>query len=292
MKKKNKEPQGAKMVLPGWMASYADMFTVLMVFFVLMFAMSQIDEQLFRDFIVSFNPARAADFSVFDGSDGGLNTDMGADILPDIEVPPEAGMEGDEGGIGPEVPENLGGNEGIGDTVSDLMNTFATYMAENPPGEGQGDDVIPPIEFTEGETYIRVEFDGGVFFNSGQAILTPAARATLDYLGPIIRTFSENGNGIIVEGHTDNQPISGGVFTSNWALSGARASTVVEYLVRNFDIDVQMIAGLGRGEYFPVADNSTEEGRRQNRRVEIKIFDTNTTQGGAIGGWFRIPGTF
>jgi len=290
--KKKKSAAGGPKGVAGWMASYADMVTVLMAFFILLFAMSQIDEDLFERFIISFNPARAEDFRVLPGG-GGLLVDQESGILPNIEEPPPAGAEGDDGGVGDVDPEFWGGQEHQGDAIGDMMNTFMTYMADILQLSDLEDGVLPDgIEV--GENYFRINIDefGGVSFAPGQARLTPAAIATLDYFGPMLRGFTERNQGIIVEGHTDNVPISSAVFPTNWTLSSVRASTVVEYLVANFDIPVYMIAGLGRGEYFPIADNETVEGRAQNRRVEIKIFTQEFTTGGAVGRWFSIPGTY
>lgn len=284
-KKKSDGPKG----VAGWMATYADMVTLMMAFFIMLFAMSQIDQQLFEQFIVAFNPARAEDFMPFAGG-GDIFAQEGADILPYVVPPPEPGAEGYVGGIGPDEPIQDGGFEPEGDAVGDMHNTFMTYLAEHLPiADGES-----PFDVTVGENYLRInirEEFGGVFFASGQARLMPAAISVLDDIGPMLLQFAEDGHGIVIEGHTDNQPINTLAFPSNWTLSGARASSVVEHLVRNWGIDVRMIAGLGRGEHFPIATNDTVEGRAQNRRVKIKIFTQYVTQGGAIGSWFNIPGT-
>ncbi|MCL2197713.1 MAG: flagellar motor protein MotB [Defluviitaleaceae bacterium] len=288
---KNKPKDDPNKVLPGWMASYADMFTVLMAFFVLLFAMSQIDEDLFERFIVSFNPARAEDFSPMHGRQGDVFAQMGEGIMPEVVPPPEPGATGDEEGQGEADPEGAGGREHEGDAVGDMMNTFRTYMAENLPSDDQ--DRQFEIDVTEGENYIRIDIGehDGVFFNSGQARLTPSGINVLNYLGPMLANFASTGHGIIIEGHTDDRPINTAAFPSNITLSGARASSAVEHLTTHFDIPFNMIAGIGRGEHFPVATNETEAGRAANRRVEIKVFTSQTTEGGPVSGWFQIPGT-
>lgn len=290
MGKHKKEKSGPKMVLPGWMASYADMFTVLMVFFVLLFSMSHIDQDLFDRFIASFGPDRQTDFSPIQHGAGDIAMLDGAGIMDEVEPSPPAGAEGDYGGTGEIPPLHMGGHQPIGDTVGDLMNTFRMYMATEAPG-GEGDYPIPVPE--PGDGYMRINIDdaGGVFFDSARATLTTDAVRTLHSLGPMMRTFVENGNGIVIEGHTDNRPINTAHFPSNWELSGARAASVVRFFVDNYDVDVHMIAGLGRGEFFPVNPENNPEAWAQNRRVEIKIFTLDEMHTGPIGGWFRIPGT-
>jgi flagellar motor protein MotB len=212
--------------------------------------------------------------------------------MPEIEPPPPAGVVGDDEGTGEDDPvEWLGGDQAEGDAVGDMLNTFMTYMAnELPPGEHGY-----PIEVVAGENYVRINIQDitgdDVLFGSAQARLTPAARAALDILGPLLSTFAADGHGIIIEGHTDDRPINTPAFPSNWSLSGARAMSVVEHFVDNWGIDVHMIAGIGRGEHFPIDTNDTAEGRAANRRVEIKVFTREATVQGPVGGWFTIPGT-
>ena len=284
MKRKKKGADGFK-GLPGWMASYADMFTVLMAFFVLLFAMSVIEEDLFQQFIMSFNPARIDDF-IDVGAGGDIIIDVGQGLFP-MEPPPPVVPADDE-----EVPGDQdipGGEDGIdvmGDTIGDMMNTFRTYMAQYEWGEG----LEPDIE--AGENFIQITLPGGedgMLFDSGQAILLDGAREVLSMLAPLLEEFVAQGHGIIVEGHTDWVPMSpGSIFPTNWELSSARATAVVRYLVDNWEIPPTAISPIGRGEYFPIADNTTVEGRALNRRVEIKVFEQDVI-GGAIGAWWAIP---
>ena len=288
MKKKKKAVSNTGKVLPGWMASYADMFTVLMAFFVLMFAASTIDREWFDQMAQSLRRDAADIILTIDGGGGDLAIDMGEGILPESPPPPPAGEGGDdyEGG--------LGGDEGAGDVVGDMLNTFMTYMAENIPGNGEsgfGSLNIDPYDVVVGENFIRIPFDSdGMLFNSGDANLLPAGREALNFLAPLLQYFVSIGHGIVVEGHTDNVPMTGAVITSNWALSSLRASNIVEYLVETWGINPDAITGSGRGEHFPIADNDTPEGRARNRRVEILVFERpEGTESGLVGGMWTIP---
>jgi chemotaxis protein MotB len=295
MKKKKAEgPKG----LPGWMASYADMVTVLMTFFILMFALSQVDEELWEAFLSSWNPNRAVAATIFLGEGGGLLTDFGDGILPDQPPPPEpitgdGEEEGDaETSVGGEEDEGgLGGIETEGDTVGDMLNTFRTYMA---PYEllQQGQEAMFTFDVDEGNNFLRITLPAGqdgLLFNSGQIDLLPGAVEALRILGPILEEFAMEGRGIIVEGHTDNIPVNiANPFRTNTILSSGRAASVVDFLKANWNIHPDLIIPVGRGEDFPVADNGTVEGRAQNRRVEIKVFTSDVT-GGAIGSWWMIP---
>ena len=94
----------------------------------------------------------------------------------------------------------------------------------------------------------------------------------MNQLGIILQRFSD---GVIeIEGHTDNVPMSGSKYSNNDELSSGRALSVFYFLKENTTLDITKIKHSGRGEYDPVADNSTEEGRAKNRRVVIKIYNS------------------
>ncbi len=111
-----------------------------------------------------------------------------------------------------------------------------------------------------------------VFFGSGSADLTDQMRSEMGKLMPVLRKLAEK-HDIVVEGHTDNIPITTRQFASNWELSTARATNVVKYMINN-GFDPQRLAAVGYGEYHPIVPNDTPADRRKNRRVVFFVKNT------------------
>ena len=113
--------------------------------------------------------------------------------------------------------------------------------------------------------------NGGVLFDSGKAELTPQALTLLDKVADALIEY--DGNIITVEGHTDNVPINTSLYPNNMMLSLYRAYSVFDFFVSNKGFSDQTMTSSGRGDAVPIADNGTPEGRAQNRRVEIKVYN-------------------
>jgi chemotaxis protein MotB len=116
------------------------------------------------------------------------------------------------------------------------------------------------------------------FFNSGQAELLPGAAEKIE---KIAKVLSKPGLEIRVEGDSDNQPIHNDQFRSNWELSTARAMAVLRLLVDDAGFDPKKLSASGYGEFRPVADNATPEGRRMNRRVDLVVVQSRLTTSAA-----------
>jgi chemotaxis protein MotB len=124
------------------------------------------------------------------------------------------------------------------------------------------------VDFTA--QYVQLTLKGALLFDSGSTELKDEAKPVLDQVGVILQKYAEGT--IEIEGHTDNVPMSGAKYSNNDELSSGRALSVFNYLLSVTDLDPANIKHAGRGEYVPIADNSTAEGRAKNRRVEIKIY--------------------
>jgi chemotaxis protein MotB len=113
------------------------------------------------------------------------------------------------------------------------------------------------------------------FFNSGSAELKSGST---EVLGDLAEVFQPYANRCRVEGHTDDVPIRGVRFASNWDLSAARATGLVKELVRSYGVDPTRISATGYGEYQPLADNVSADGRTKNRRVDIVIMSSDAAR--------------
>ena len=233
-----------------WLVSYADFMTLLFAFFVVLFAATYRDNQSIRKL------ARAIH--------NGFQT-MGAF---------SADESGSGGAYSTETPN-------ADDNTSRVQNDKTPIQ---PASAGSVEDMLKlrkELEAAMGqelenhEVVLQVTPEGFVislkelgFFNSGQAELLPGAAGKIE---KIAKVLSKPGLEIRVEGHSDNQPIHNDQFRSNWELSTARAMAVLRLLVDDAGFDPKKLSASGYGEYRPVADNSTVEGRRMNRRVDLVV---------------------
>ncbi len=244
------KPEEPKKGAPEFMSTYGDMVTLLLCFFVLLFAMSTVDAKKYEQITAAL---AGTPISVIQaaGSEGILEM-LGKGIMemPDVVKTGPAG-EADEDGKG-----NVAKQE-----MAQMAADFQTYMAEN--------NLTDKVEIIQADQYIQLRFESGMFFDLGRAILKQEAMDTLDKISDELRKYPDCD--IRIEGHTDNLPISTIQFPNNLYLSNARAAEAGIYLIDYQGIDPYRVSTQGFGEYRPIDTNDTTEGRSRNRRVEIKI---------------------
>jgi chemotaxis protein MotB len=143
------------------------------------------------------------------------------------------------------------------DVLNKLRKTVADALVNFKPDELS-------VEIKDGKLYVSLQEK--LLFKSGSAAVDPKGKEALQTLAQVLNNTPDIN--VVIEGHTDTVPIRG-KFEDNWALSVARATSIVRVLTNEYAVDSKRIVASGRGEYFPVADNSTPEGRARNRRTEI-----------------------
>ena len=115
---------------------------------------------------------------------------------------------------------------------------------------------------------VRIALTASVFFDSGSSKLKFGALKSLDKIAEILKKSPHR---LMIEGHTDDQPISSGPLTSNWELASLRASTVVRYFIKFHQMDATKLAAISYADQKPLVPNSSDENRAKNRRIEILI---------------------
>ena len=261
-KKQEDPPKGS----PAWMATFSDLMNLLLCFFVLLFAMSNISEEKFREIAASLSSA----FSILNGGESAIGEgqliSMGTSQLNDLdEYYSNMGQSSEETGESiknfQEAIENQKQQEmeNIYDTLSELTSRYNM------------DQELELEMDEEGKNYVMLTMNGQLLFESGRAELTEKGLPILSKVGDILKYFDNNRIAII--GYTDNVKISSGRYKNIRYLSAARAIETAEYLIQEKGFDPARIEYTGRGEQDPIADNSTEAGRAKNRRVEIRIYN-------------------
>jgi chemotaxis protein MotB len=237
MAKKGKHPEHVNH--ERWLVSYADFITLLFAFFVVMFSVSQVDSKKMGRFTESFQHA-----------------------------------------IGIEMPQ--GGSGLMPNEIGPGVETDFKKAAKTTQAQKQALDQLASA--LEEASKIRSELQGMKIVTRGnelvlrlqETVLFPSAADQLrDPAVPVIRAIAEEIRSrpvrVRVEGHTDDRPISNGRYESNWDLSTHRATSVVKELAKSGLIEPERLAAVGYAEYQPIGDNSTEEGRAMNRRVDFVL---------------------
>lgn len=291
MAKKQKQEE-APAGSPAWMATFSDLMNLLLCFFVLLFSMSSTDTEKFQEVIASIQSS----FSIF--SSGGSSIGEGQMISSGIsqlemfddyfnsvhdgddeqyekEGSSDSESEGDLSQDGASTEQQTSSSdisveeavEALEEAGASESETIAEQVEQKLLEYGLQDQV--EVDFNA--EYVMITINGALLFDSGKAELTDEALGIVDNLAKVLEEYNENI--IEIEGHTDNVPMSSGTYENNDVLSMYRALYVADRIREVTNLNPAYIKSAGRGEYVPIADNSTAEGRARNRRVEIKVYN-------------------
>ena len=240
-----------------WLVSYADFITLLFAFFVVMYAISSVNEGKYRVLSDALNSA----FRDIPGTTAGamqvVNTTQNSQMISPPQIRPS----------NPKVEEEKRKNK------EKMRNMAQQLMAALNPLVKSGQ-----VRVTENALGITLDIDASVLFEPGQATLDEKAIVVLANVG---RLLAGSDFPITVEGHTDNLQISNTLIPSNWELSVVRASSVVRLFIEN-GVEARLLTATGFADQRPVAGNDTPEGRQRNRRVAVTIESQVPDEGVAV----------
>ena len=260
-RRKEDPPKGS----PAWMNTFADLMNLLLCFFVMLFSMSSVNEEKFEKVIASFQST----FSILPG--GGASIGEGELISSGISQ-----LENFDSYYNQQLSSQ---SDGQTEEEKDITEAYEQQELEESEDMAQQlenalsqYEIQDDVEVDFNAEYVTLNMNGALLFDSASAELRDEAYPLVNKLGKILVTYDNNI--IEVEGHTDNVPIHSSKYEDNNVLSMYRALAVANYLRDTTTLDPAYIKSSGRGEYVPIADNATPEGRARNRRVEIKIYNS------------------
>ena len=272
MARKKREPEAKPAA--GWITTFSDLMNLLLCFFVLLFSMSTVDAEKFQMVIASLQSSLsvmpAGSMSIGEGEMVG----NGISQLPNIDVYFEtsSGEDGDSQGGKTEETETETETD-----VAEQALAESEQMAEQIEQQIEANGLQNQVEVDFNAEYVKLTLNGAILFDSAKANIREDAQPLIAKIGTILESYDSNV--IEIEGHTDNVPIHSSKYENNNVLSMYRALSVADFIRDNTTLDPALIKSSGRGEYVPVADNTTEEGRARNRRVEIKVYNSYNSDG-------------
>lgn len=275
----------------AWAIPYGDLVTLLLAFFVVMYAISSVNEGKYRvmsdSMAAAFNgaprttqpiqigeqalapgapsPAPIVDNAVLDATPAAILTPIS---LASASTPAQSAE------YTMRRQQNEASERQLNQVADQVENAMSDLVKRN------------LVSVRRHGLWVEVEIKTDILFPSGVATLSAPARKVLTQIADTIKPFP---NAMRVEGHTDNRPISSSAFPSNWELSSARAASVV-HLFTETGIDPARLAVIGLGEFRPLKANDTSDGRNTNRRVVLVILGGNAAPEGDYAGQRGAPG--
>jgi len=233
-----------------WLITYADLITLLLIFFVIMYAMSKIDNEKYQVL------AQALSFE-FKQSESVLP--MGEGVLGRVST--AKAQDGEKTEDDEKDKKEKEEKEQREKQLEDLLKKVQTYIEQN--------NLQAQVAAANTPRGVAVTLNDLFLFDLGKAELKKDAYPILDQLASLIPTLNTT---ISIEGHTDNLPLAtGSIYRDNWGLSNERSLSVLRYFINNEGLEPSKFISTGYADTRPVADNNSPENRAKNRRVEIVV---------------------
>lgn len=257
-KKSRRHEQKEEHINETWLIPYADILTLLLALFIVLFASSSIDTKKFDQLMLSFNTALSGGTGVFETSHiipiGREVVALGTELSENTAVIVDSRKRR-------ELEERIRREQ---EELEELKRQIDEYIEE------KGLNTQLTTELNQYQLVLRIS--DNALFASGSATVRSDARQLAVAISDMLVNYP--GYDVIVSGHTDNRPINTPEFNDNWVLSWKRAYNFMQIMLQNKELDPARFSPIGYGEYRPVDTNDTEEGRAANRRVEISIIRT------------------
>ncbi|MBF6634451.1 MAG: flagellar motor protein MotB [Planococcus sp. (in: Bacteria)] len=245
MKRKKKHEEH---VDEAWLLPYADILTLLLALFIVLFAASEVDSKKFQAISSSFN-------SELQGGTGIL----------DQEAPVESLDPSTTAKLNEDLPSGESEEEILAAKDQQELEDFQTKIEAYIDEKG----LSPRLQTEMTVKGLMITIKEGVLFESGSADIIGGSQTIADEISNLL--VSDPPRMIFIEGHTDNIPAGTKEYPTNWELSSARAINFMKILLENDKLDPEKFSATGYSEYHPIATNDTLEGRTENRRVEVLI---------------------
>lgn len=248
MRRRRRRSNGGNENVDRWLITYADLITLLLAFFVMMYAISQVDVAKFETIARSLATEFTSDPSLIELGN-----------RADVEKHPPESEGLDLSQLEKKEDKREADNAKSNAELDALYAKIKQYVVEH--------DLESDIRVENARRGVEITFAEHILFDLGKAELK---KQSTKVLKPIVPLLNELNNPISVEGHTDNLPIISGAYKSNWELSTERALSVLTYLEKA-GVDSKRLALVGYGEYKPVKPNNSDDNRQFNRRVNLVI---------------------
>lgn len=235
-----------------WVISYADFVTMLLALFMVLFATNSLGDAKMKDVNNSIQKVFAVNVINESKVLSNESENNSVKTKPIAEEKKVDLLENTANTI-------LDGGDGIldGQKIIDILN--------------ENIDIETTVKILKNDRGIVIRLNETMLFDPGSAIIKSQAKNTLDKISLSLAKF---GNPILIEGHTDSMPISSEKYPSNWELSTARATNIIKYLTDMHKFPPSRLSAVGYGEYMPIAENTSPQGRAKNRRVDIIVLST------------------
>nr|WP_243735226.1 flagellar motor protein MotB [Paenibacillus turpanensis] len=251
----------------SWLIPYADLLTLLLALFIVLFATSQVDAKKFEELKQSFNSALNGGTGFFENhtpapsqDNVGVKTKDSSDSEIKKRKLSQAELDELEKRMQQEKRE-----------LENLKEKIDGYIEKN--------GLTTQLRTEMNDRELKLVISDNALFASGSATLRPESQQIAVTVGDLLGEYNQYE--VVVAGHTDNVPIKTAQFDSNWDLSAARALSFMKVLLTNDKIDEKMLSAVGYAEFRPMDTNDTELGRSKNRRVEVSILRKFTELGSA-----------
>jgi len=259
-----------------WLITYADMITLLMVLFIVLFAIGQTDLAKFQALKTGLQQSLGGSSGspVLAGGAGNLGGTPTAlsPLVPNLSANATPASVLQQKALAALQSQDAAQQAQLAERQSLTTTQAALQAALNAKGLGSS------VKFQlDSRGLVVTIVTDQVLYDTDSAVLQPKGEEILGSIAPTLATLP---NDVVIEGHTDDQPVTGGPYASNWELSTARATAVLRYLVDSLHLNPQRLSAAGYGPERPLVPNTSDANRAINRRVEAVILSTvNLTAG-------------